>query len=176
LLIREQARAAGLEMRTVELPADASNEEYNDVMNDVVEKYTEDGYDTVVFGDINLESVRSYREDRLRGRSLDGRWVLWERDTGKTARDFVAEFGATVVCVDSESFDDPERFVGREFDAAFLEDLPNDVDPCGENGEFHTFVHGAPFFDYSVEFEPGEYVEREVRDGRLVYCDLVPPG
>lgn len=171
-LIRRQAAEMDVPVRFVEVPREAGNEEYEAVMRDVMGGYVEDGVREVVFADIYLEDVRRYREDNLEAVGLEGRWPLWGRDTMELVeRFFELGFRATTVCVNSRL--GAER-VGREFSREFLDDLPVDVDPCGENGEFHTFVRDAPYYTSSVGIEVGEVVERVPGDETYFYCDLLP--
>ena len=122
-----------------------------------------------VFGDLFLEDVRRYREERLALLSMQPIFPLWRRDTSRLAREFIDDgFRAVVVCVDTTLVD--ASFSGREYNASFLAELPPGVDPCGENGEFHTFVYDGPLFRERVECSIGETV---VRDERFVYTDLV---
>lgn len=172
-LVRRQADALGLPLRVVELPPDATNDEYETVMADVHADYERRGVDRVAFADLHLESVREYREAQLDGTALDGWWPIWGRDTREVAREFLdAGFRATVVCVDGSVLD--PSFVGREYDEAFLDELPDGVDPCGENGEFHTFVWNGPVFGESVPVEVGEQVTREIEGSEFHYVDLLP--
>ena len=126
------------------------------------------GVGAVAFGDLFLEDVRAYREARLAAGGKSAVFPLWGRDTGELAREFIARgFEAIVVCLDPRALD--PSFAGRPFDERLLAELPASVDPCGENGEFHTFVHAGPLFADPVACETGEIVER---DG-FVFCDLM---
>ena len=123
----------------------------------------------VAFGDIFLEDLRTYREEQLAAWKLECFFPLWKQDTRKLARRFIEDgFQAVLVCVNLKVLD--SSFAGRRFDEALLSDLPPGVDPCGENGEFHTFVFDGPIFHRSVRMFPGEVVER----GDFAFCDLVP--
>ncbi|MFC4358094.1 ATP-binding protein [Halobium salinum] len=171
-LIEAQADALSLPLRTVELPADPSNDEYEARMRAVHDELAGEGVERVAFGDLYLEDVRAYRESNLADAALDGVWPLWGRDTGELAREFVDRgFRAIVVCVDGSVLD--ASFVGREYDASLLADLPDGVDPCAENGEFHTFVVGGPGFDSAVGVERGETVTRDVQGSAFHYQDLL---
>lgn len=171
-LVERQAAAIGLPLRVVELPAEPSNDEYEERMTGVMADYEARGFDRVAFADLFLEDVRAYREENLSGTEIDGSWPLWGRDTDELAREFEdAGFRATVVAVDGERLDG--SFVGREFDAGFIADLPDGVDPCGEHGEFHTFVRDGPTFAETVDVEAGEVVTKPVGDGAYHYVDLV---
>lgn len=172
-LVQRQADAVDLPLRVVELPPDASNDEYEAAMADVHADYEARGIQRVAFADLHLDAVREYREEQLADTALDGWWPLWGRDTGAVARDFLdAGFRATVVCVDGSVLD--PAFVGREYDRSFLRDLPDGVDPCGENGEFHTFVRDGPVFSEAVPVEVGERVTREQGGSAFHYVDLLP--
>jgi diphthamide synthase (EF-2-diphthine--ammonia ligase) len=125
------------------------------------------GVEAVAFGDLFLEDVRAYRETRLAVGGKHGLFPLWGRDTGELAREFIgAGFEAVIVCLDPRSL--APSFAGRRYDVELLGELPPGVDPCGENGEFHTFVHAGPIFAEPIACETGEIVER---DG-FVFCDL----
>ncbi len=170
-LIDAQADAAGLPVEFVELPADPSNEQYEARMRDALDAQAARGVDEVAFGDLFLEDVRAYRESNLADAPLDGRWPLWRRDTDDLAREFVeAGFRATLVCVDGDALD--ESFAGRAYDTALLDDLPDEVDPCAENGEFHTFVTDGPTFTHPVELAFGETVTKEIEGTPFYYQDL----
>ena len=170
VLLERQARALGRELATVELPVPCSNEIYEERMAEALAPWIERGVEEVAFGDIFLEDLKRYREERLAPVGLRARFPIWGRDTGELAREFVdAGFRAVVTCVDPKVLDG--SFAGRLIDRAFLADLPEGVDPCGENGEFHSFVVDGPIFAEPVACEVGEVVER---DG-FVFCDLVPP-
>ncbi len=174
-LYDRQAAAIDLPINCVFLPPEPTNEAYDEVMAGVMERYRERGVRRVVFGDIFLEDIRAYREDRLAETGVDGHWPLWGRDTTTFSREFLdAGFEAIVVTVNGELLS--ESFAGRTYDEAFLADLPADVDPAGENGEFHTFVRDGPIFEEPVDVEIGETVARPVGDGEYFFTDLVPIG
>ena len=139
-------------------------------MREVLTKYREAGVSSVVFGDIFLESVKQYREGNLKKVGMEGIFPLWGRNTTRLARAFIdLGFKAVVTCVDSHMLD--KRFAGRIYDDQFLNELYHDVDPCGENGEFHSFVYDGPLFRESISCTRGEIV---LRDDRFYYCDLIP--
>lgn len=166
-----QAAAIDLPINLVSLPPEPSNEAYEAVMARELDRYRERGVERVVFADIFLEDVRAYREEQLDGTGIEGWWPLWGRDTDELVRAFLdREFRATVVAADAEVFE--ASAVGREFDDAFLADLPPEVDPCGEHGEFHTFVWDGPPFDRAVQVAIGETVTRPVGDSEFHYADL----
>ena len=170
-LLRRQARSIGVPLYEVIIPPKCTNEEYEKRMREAMEDLAKKDPDmTVIFGDIFLEDVRRYREERLMRGGWKGLFPLWGRDTGELAREFLKlGFKAVVVSVDGEVL--PGDFVGREYNEDFLKDLPEGVDPCGERGEFHTFVYDGPIFSAPVNFEVGEEV---LRDSRFYYVDLVP--
>ena len=168
-LLRLQATAAGLPSWPVPLPYPCSNEQYESIMAGVVAKAVADGVDAVAFGDLFLADIRAYRERQMAGSGLDLLFPLWESDTAALAREMVAAgLRAWVTSVDPRRLD--ASFCGREWDASFLDDLPAGVDPCGENGEFHTFVYAGPMLDRTLAVTRGEVVER---DG-YVFADLLP--
>jgi uncharacterized protein (TIGR00290 family) len=170
-LLREQARAAGLALVEVAIPPDCSNELYEVRMDEALASGPLRSCRRYAFGDLFLEDVRTYREERLTAAGKEGVWPIWGRDTRELAEEFIAAgFKAIVVCVDPRKLD--AGFAGREYDATFLADLPNDVDPCGERGEFHTFVHDGPAFAAEIPCRRGDVVER---DG-FVFCDVLPAG
>jgi uncharacterized protein (TIGR00290 family) len=168
-LLLSQARAAGLPLVQVEIPATCSNEVYEQRMGQALAEAPLAEADTIAFGDLFLADIRAYREERLRRIGKQAIFPLWGRDTSALAREFIAnQFEAILVCVDPRQLDG--SFAGRRFDAELLAELPADVDPCGENGEFHTFVHAGPIFDAPIACEIGEVVERE----GFVFCDVLP--
>ena len=169
-LLECQANAFGLTLEKVFIPPNVTNEEYESKMRQALEKYLALGVSSVAFGDIFLEDLRRFREERLSNIGLRGIFPLWKHDTALLARDFIAlGFKAIVTCVDSQALDG--RFVGRDFDQQFLSELPSTVDPCGENGEFHSFVYDGPIFPEGISYKKGEVVFRE---NRFYYCDLIP--
>jgi len=170
-LYAAQAEALGVPIRFVELPEEPSNDEYEERMAAVVADYESRGVDRMAFADLFLDDVRAYREERLADADVDAVFPLWGRDTDEQARAFIdAGFRATVVAVDGDALD--PSFAGRAFDADFLAALPEDVDPCGEHGAFHTFVHDGPVFEHPVPVATGDVVAREVGDTVVHYCDL----
>ena len=170
VLLERQAKSVGLPLETVLISKSNSEEEYEHAMRAVLEKQLAAGVTAVAFGDIFLEDVRSYREDKLSSIGMEALFPLWDRDTTELAHSFLhLGFEAVVTCVDSEALD--PAFVGRDFDPHFLADLPLGVDPCGENGEFHTFVYAGPVLHDTIPLARGEVVPR---DNRFYYCDLIP--
>ena len=168
LLVR-QADALGIQLVEVLIPPACVNEVYDARMAEAFGSPPLSRVEAVAFGDLFLEEVRAYREARLAAGGRRGLFPLWGSDTGALAREFVAAgFEAIVVCVDPRALD--ASFAGRPYDEGLLAELPPSVDPCGENGEFHTFVHAGPIFAEPIACETGEVVER---DG-FVFCDVAP--
>jgi uncharacterized protein (TIGR00290 family) len=168
-LLLEQAKSIGLPIDEVWIRKGANNAEYEEQLLKVLAERGSGGVRHVIFGDIFLEDVRRYREERLVRVKMSGVFPLWRMDTRKLARYFVAQGFRAIVCtVDPKALD--PKFCGREFDDTFLEDLPASVDPCGENGEFHTFVYAGPIFDREIEVRKGEVI---LRDG-FYFADILP--
>lgn len=168
-LLEAQAEAVGLPLWKVPLPWPCSNEAYEAAMAGACARAAAEGISEVAFGDLFLEDVRAYREARLAGTGLAPAFPLWGADTAELAREMVASgLKATLACVDSRVLD--PGLAGRAFDAGLLAELPPGVDPCGERGEFHTFVWDGPMFARPVPVAAGEVV---ARDG-FVFADLVP--
>jgi uncharacterized protein (TIGR00290 family) len=168
-LVRAQAEAAGLPLEEVELPSPCPNEVYERVMGEAVERARARGVEAFAFGDLFLADVRRYREDRLDAVGMGSMFPLWGADTTELAREMTAAgLRAIVTCVDPKQLD--PSFAGRVFDAALLDELPSGVDPCGENGEMHTFVFAGPMFARPIDVRVGEVVER---DG-FVLADVIP--
>ena len=167
-LIRRQAEAIGIPLETVSIPQSASNDEYESRMRKILTRAQADGVTAVAFGDVFLEDVRRYREEKLAQVGMKGLFPLWKKNTIGMARKFVESgYRAILTCVDSHHLD--RSFVGREFDEQLLSDLPGGVDPCGENGEFHTFVYDGPILRTPISVRKGDVVFRETR---FWYCDL----
>lgn len=159
-LLLRQVESIGLPLTTIELPEQPSMEEYDSLMTQTTHTLKENGYTDCGFGDIFLEDLRSYREQQLKG--INCHFPLWKKDTTELLKEFIDQgFKAKVICLNSELLD--ASFVGRELDYSFLEDLPNNVDPCGENGEFHTFCYDGPIFSNPVNFELGEKILRKYK-------------
>ena len=168
-LLEQQAALLGLPLETVLISKRSSNKEYEAKMEEALIRYKQEGITSVVFGDIFLEDLKKYREDNLAKVGLKGIFPIWKRTTSELATAFIdLGFKAIITCVDSKFL--KKSFVGRVFDKQFLLDLPTGVDPCGENGEFHSFVYDGPIFSRGIIFEKGKVV---LRDNRFYYCDLV---
>jgi uncharacterized protein (TIGR00290 family) len=167
LLVR-QAEHLGLPLVEVEIPPACPNDVYEQRLAQALGAPPLHEAHTIVFGDLFLAEIRAYREQRLAALGKRAAFPLWGRDTSKLARDFIAEgFRAILVCVDPAQLD--PSFAGRSFDDDLLGDLPRAVDPCGENGEFHTFVHDGPIFTAPIPCQTGAIT---TRDG-FVFCDVV---
>ena len=168
-LVDEQAARTGIPQWSVDLPWPCSNAEYEERMRGVCQRALAEGITAVAFGDLFLQDIRDYRERQLQGTGLDPLFPVWEIPTAKLARDMIAAgVKAKITCVDPSQVD--RAFAGRDFDQALLDSLPPGVDPCGENGEFHTFVYDAPMFSRPIDVRLGEIVER---DG-FVFADVLP--
>jgi uncharacterized protein (TIGR00290 family) len=168
-LLASQSGALGIPLVEVRIPPACVNEVYEARMAEAFASPPLSDVQAVAFGDLFLEDVRAYRETRLTAAGKRGLFPLWGRDTSVLAREFVAAgFQAIVVCVDPRALD--ASFAGRAYDEQLLADLPASVDPCGENGEFHTFVHAGPIFAEPITCDTGEVVQRE----GFVFCDLKP--
>jgi uncharacterized protein (TIGR00290 family) len=167
-LLGQQAAALGYPLTEVKIPQKATNEEYEDQMRMILAGFQAQGVNRVAFGDIFLEDLRVYRESNLARLGMQGLFPLWKRDTRELVLELSrAGFKAIITCVDTQALG--KEYAGREINEKFLEGLPEKVDPCGENGEFHTFVYDGPNFKQKVAFEPGEKV---LREDRFYYCDL----
>lgn len=168
-LVEDQAKRIGIPLWAVELPWPCSNSEYEDRMRSVCQRATAEGIAAVAFGDLFLQDVRDYRIRQLQGSGLEPLFPVWQIPTGQLSRDMIAAgVRAKITCVDPSKV--AKSFAGREYDASLLHALPAGVDPCGENGEFHTFVYDAPVFSHPIEVRNGEVV---ARDG-FVFADLLP--
>ncbi|GJM17272.1 MAG: hypothetical protein DHS20C13_25990 [Thermodesulfobacteriota bacterium] len=169
-LLEQQAEYLNIPLEKAFISKNTSNDEYESKFNEVILKYKESGIRHVVFGDLFLQEIKKYREDLLRRIGMECVFPIWKRDTVELAKEFIdSGFKAITVCVDSNVLG--EEFAGREFDEQFLNDLPAGIDPCGENGEFHTFVYDGPIFKQRIDHKIGEIV---LRDERFYYCDILP--
>lgn len=168
-LLEAQAAALGLPLTKVWIPKECPNEIYEARMREALLGFHRQGIRRVAFGDIFLEDLRKYREENLARLGMEAVFPLWKKDTQELARRFIADgFRAVITCVDPRAVDG--SLAGRAFDGDFLAALPPGADPCGENGEFHSFVHDGPVFARPVAHRVGEVVERD----SFVYCDLLP--
>jgi uncharacterized protein (TIGR00290 family) len=166
-LLEAQAREAGLPLWEVPIPWPCSNQQYEEAMGRACARAVQKGVEVVGFGDLFLEDIRRYREDRMEGTGLAPVFPLWKRDTAELLREMLAAgVRARIVSLDPKKV--PASFAGRDLDAALIEELPAGVDPCAENGEFHTFAYAGPMFRKAIPIEGGEVVER---DG-FVFADV----
>ena len=167
-LLEAQAAATRLPLHVLPLPWPCSNEQYESIMRDAISGFVAEGFTHVAFGDLFLEDVRRYREERLNGTGLEPLFPIWKtKPTHDLAQDMLdAGLRAIVTCVDPGQLD--RSFAGRTFDQQLLNDLPAGVDPCGENGEFHSFACAGPMFTKDIALHAGEVIDR---DG-FVFCDL----
>ena len=169
VLVEKQADSLGWSLSKVFISKNGSNEEYESKMKEALLKFQKLGVSAVVFGDVRLEGVRKYREENLAKVGMKGIFPLWKK--GNLSQMFVdLGFKAIVTCVDAKVLD--KRFVGRLLDRKFLAELPANVDPNGENGEFHSFVFDGPIFRERITYKIGEVVERD----SFYFCDLQPQG
>ncbi len=188
-LLEQQADSIGIPLEKLQLPENPDMDHYNQMMHSMMGKLRNEGYTHSVFGDIFLEDLRQYREERLAQQGFLAHFPIWKQDTSALIRQFLKlGFKTILVCIKSELLD--KSFAGRVIDEQFLKDLPENVDPCGENGEFHTFVFDGPIFRHPIPFEIGEKVYREYKapkskkkDDETVerqaamgfwFCDLLP--
>jgi uncharacterized protein (TIGR00290 family) len=168
-LVERQAAAAGLPLWAVPLPWPCSNEQYEALMAEACAKAIAQGIEGVAFGDLFLEDVRAYRIRQMAGTGLEPLFPLWGLPTKALAREMLAGgLKAILTCVDMRKLD--AAFAGRQFDEEFLARLPDGIDPCGENGEFHSFVYAGPMFNFEIALLPGEKVTRDP----FVFADLIP--
>jgi uncharacterized protein (TIGR00290 family) len=167
-LLRAQANAIGIPLIEIYISKHTTNNEYEATMTAAMLDAKAQAVHHIAFGDLYLEDVRAYREETLAKINMLPVFPMWGRDTTPLAQEFIdSGFEAVVVCVDSQQLDG--SFVGRDYNHHFLADLPNDVDPCGENGEFHTLVHDGPTFTWPVPIRKGDIV---LRENRFYYCDF----
>jgi len=167
-LLEKQAQSIGIPVKRVYISKEDGFEEYNKKMEYTMRAFLKEGVKGVVFGDIFLEDVKKYREENLAKVGMFGIFPLWGKNTKEIANGFIElGFKAVLSCVDGTKLD--ESFVGREYNSDFVSLYPDNLDVCGENGEFHTFVYDGPIFKYPINFEKGE---KTFRDNRFYYIDL----
>jgi uncharacterized protein (TIGR00290 family) len=170
VLLEQQATAVGFPLEKTFISKGASDKEYESKLLKTLKRQRDDGVSSVVFGDIFLEDIKKYREQILAKAGMKGIYPLWQRNTKELAHKFInLGFKAIITSIDSKVLG--KDFVGRDYDKQFLLDLPENVDPCGENGEFHSFVYDGPIFRQKVFFKKGEIV---LRKSRFYSCDLLP--
>ncbi len=158
-LMEKQLESIGLPYSTLELPENPSMEEYDELMHAKIQYFKANGFSHSAFGDIFLEDLRKYRDEKLASVGLEGIYPLWKRDTKELLEEFLSlGFKTILISINLEKL--PQEFCGRVIDESFLADLPAEVDPCGENGEFHTFCFDGPIFKEAISFEIGEQIIR----------------
>ena len=168
-LLEQQAESLGLPLKKILIPKDSTNAIYEARMRALLEEGLHEGIDTVAFGDIFLEDLKIYREKNLAQLGMKGLFPIWKRDSAELAQTFIKlGFKAVLACIDTAILD--PSFAGRSYDQDLLRDLPPKVDPCGENGEFHSFAFDGPIFKHAVNHMVGEVVQRD----HYCFCDLVP--
>ena len=168
-LLQKQAKSIGLPLQIIEIPNPCNNIEYKDIMQQFVESAQKDEIEYFAFGDLFLEDIRQYREENLKDTGIAALFPLWGIPTDKLAREIVQSgMKAVITCIDPRQVS--KDFVGREYDENFLRSLPDTIDPCGENGEFHSFAFDGPMFKETIDVIPGEIVQR---DG-FVFADFLP--
>ena len=168
-LLQQQADAANLPLHSLHIPSPCSNQQYEDVMKNFLQVMLDNKIDSMAFGDLYLEDIRQYREKQLENTGIMPMFPLWQKPTQQLAREMIdAGLKATITCVDPAKL--PADFAGRAFDHDFLDDLPKGVDPCGENGEFHSCVYDGPMFKQAIQVENGEIVKRD----EFIFADLIP--
>lgn len=171
-LLEQQANSLGLILEKIYISKESSYAEYEAKMKEALQRYKKSGVSSVAFGDIFLEDLKKYREENLSKLGMKGIFPIWKMDTKYLASLFIESgFKSVITCVDTNVLD--KTFAGREFNEEFISSLPPCVDPCGENGEFHSFVYDGPIFQKKILFERGEKV---LRNDRFYYCDLLSPA
>jgi uncharacterized protein (TIGR00290 family) len=177
-LLSKQAACIGINLKEIFLPPNAPNNVYDELMRDTLEKLMEEGITHSVYGDILLEDLKQYRESRLEEAKMKGLFPLWKMPADKIMNEFIAlGFKAVITCVDEKRLD--KSFAGREIDNSLLNDLPDDVDICGENGEYHSFVYDGPVFKSPVPFKRSgifhkEYAHAAGSPAGFWCIDLIP--
>ncbi len=188
-LLDTQAESIGIPLKKLYMPINPDMETYNQMMKDVMADFKKQDIQASIFGDIFLEDLRKYREEKLSEVNMEAAFPIWNYSTSVLIKEFI-EFGfkAVVVCVNENHLD--KSFTGREIDNSFINDLPSNVDPCGENGEFHSFVFDGPVFKNPVNFSKGEIIKKiykpseadsankngytKIPESVFWYCDLLP--
>ncbi len=169
VLLEKQAESLGCCLENVYITPESTNGEYEKKMEETMNRYKKLGVTKVAFGDIFLEDIRKYREENLKKAGMEAIFPLWGRDTKEIANIFInLGFKSIITCVDTKVLNGD--FSGRLYDKNFLADLPENIDPCGENGEFHSFAFDGPIFKERINFSIGEKV---LRDERFNFCDLI---
>ncbi len=167
-ILKQQAESLEIPLCEVNIPKNATNEIYESSMENTLQDFKDQGINEIMYGDIFLEDVREYRENLMTKMGMTGVYPLWGQDTKELANRFIGlGFKAIIAMVDSQLLDG--KFAGRNYDHDFLNDIPEGIDPCGENGEFHTFFYDGPIFKKPIEFQQGKVV---LRENRFYFCDF----
>ncbi|MBW1650391.1 MAG: diphthine--ammonia ligase [Deltaproteobacteria bacterium] len=167
-LLRKQAKSIGLPLKIIEIPYPCSNAEYEKIMRQFVKRAKKDNIEYVAFGDLFLQNVRNYREEKLKDSGIKPIFPIWGMPTDKLSREMIKGGLKTVItCIDSKQI--PTKFIGKEFDENFLDSLPDITDHCGENGEFHSFVFDGPMFKEQIEIVLGDIIHRD----DFVFADIL---
>jgi len=168
-LLERQADSLGIPLRKIMIPQDCTNEIYEARMREAMSRIRAQGITKIAFGDLFLQDVKKYRDEMLAHAGMTGLYPIWMRDTEELVRTFIGlGFKAILACVDTQAID--AAFAGREIDLQLLRDLPQSADPCGEYGEYHSFVYEGPIFKIAIACSTGE---RVLRNARFNYCDIV---
>jgi uncharacterized protein (TIGR00290 family) len=168
-LLEQQADSLGIPLRKIMIPKDCPNEIYEARMREALSHFKARGITKIAFGDLFLQDVKQYRDERLAQADMTGLYPIWMRDTEELVRTFIGlGFKAILACVDTQAID--ASFAGREIDYQLLRDLPESADPCGEYGEYHSFVYAGPIFKKAIACRAGD---RVMRTERFNYCDIV---
>ncbi len=178
-LLSQQAESLQLSLHTIELSEQPDMNEYEHAVNNSYSAFRNDGFSHAIFGDIFLEDLKNYRETQLARQNIKGIFPIWKRDSKELIHEFISlGFKAIIVCVNTKFLD--KSFCGRLIDESFINDIPGDVDACGENGEYHSFVFDGPIFKSPILFNKGEIIYREykapVDGGKDCYTTPQPPS
>jgi uncharacterized protein (TIGR00290 family) len=169
-LLEMQAQSLGLPLEKIYIRKDSTDQQYERAMQKVLTKYLSAGVKSVAFGDIFLEDLKEYREKNLKTIGMNGIFPIWKKDTAVLANMFIElKFKAIITCIDNKYLD--KKYVGMKYDKQFLRSLPSGVDPCGENGEFHSFVYDGPIFNKRIPNNTGKVL---LRENRFYFIDIVP--
>lgn len=170
-LLKAQAKRIGLPLEIIEIPYPCGNAAYEEIMGRFVETAINNNVENFAFGDLYLEDVRRYREDKLKGSGIKPVFPIWGTPTRDLTREMVGSgLRAIITCIDPKQL--PHEFAGQEFNEGYLDSLPETADPCGENGEFHSFVFDGPMFKEKIEIVVGDIVQRD----NFVFADILPAG
>ena len=167
-LLEMQAESVGIPLKKIFIPKECTNEIYEESFHMGIQEIINNGVNNIIFGDIHLEEIRDFRLKQMEKIGMQCVFPIWHEESSKLAERFIRlGFRVRTVCVDSNVL--PKTFAGREYDSNFLSQLPDNIDKCGENGEFHTFAYNGPIFSFEVKNDIGDIV---LRNGRFYYCDL----